>query len=204
MARKYYLNKREKFMSEIAKTGFWNGQTAHLHHVNCEPLSKWIVEYLKDHKDGCVYDFGCGLGYYLSKLKDAGFTKLTGFEGDPAKHKVFDNVIKQDLTLPFSVPEKGNCIFLEVAEHIPVEFENQMLDNVLSSCNNLLITSWAIRGQAGFGHVNCLDNHEVIAKITSRGFEYLEADSIAARNIDLSTAPWFKNTIFIFKKIIKE
>jgi SAM-dependent methyltransferase len=188
-------------MGEISTTGFWESANAHTHHVFCEPLGDWLVDYLKDYKDGPIYDFGCGLGSYLKKLSDNGFQNLTGFEGDPARLKQFSNIIKQDLTKPFTVPSQGNCIFLEVAEHIPAEFEEAALTNVIAACNNKLIMSWAIRGQAGFGHVNCLDNHEVIDKMTSKGFKYLEEDSMNARLINLDSAPWFKNTILIFQKV---
>jgi hypothetical protein len=187
-------------MSEISNTGYWNGQNAHTHHVFSEPLAKWLCEYLKNDKNKPLYDFGCGLGNYLQHLYNDGFLNLTGFEGDPARLKVFDNILKQDLTLPFTTPVKGNCMFLEVAEHIPAQFEKQALTNVINSCDGKLIMSWAIRGQAGFGHVNCLDNHEVILKMQQYGFTYLENDSNNARSIDLDNAPWFKNTILIFNK----
>ena len=87
-----------------------------------------------------------------------------------------------------------------MAEHIPAEFEEAALSNIISACNDKLIMSWAIRGQAGFGHVNCLDNHEVITKMESKGFSYLEQDSLNARSINLDNAPWFKNTILIFQR----
>lgn len=187
-------------MEEISGTGFWAAETAHIHHVFCEPLAQWISEYLKDYKEYPIYDFGCGLGNYLAALNHNGFKNLTGYEGDPAHRQVYHKIIKQDLTKPFTVEKPGICIFLEVAEHIPAEFEKAALDNVTNACSGKLITSWAIRGQAGFGHVNCLDNHEAIEKFTSRGFKYLEEDSKAARSIDLESAPWFKNTILIFEK----
>ena len=106
------------------------------------------------------------------------------------------------LTILFNLkPNKGNVISLEVGEHIPAEFMDIYLDNITNNCDNYLITSWAIRGQAGFGHVNCLDNHEIIPLIEKRGFKLMEKETEEVRNIDLSEAPWFKNTLFIFKKI---
>ena len=32
-------------MKEIAKTGYWNAETAHVHHVHCKELSKWICSF---------------------------------------------------------------------------------------------------------------------------------------------------------------
>ena len=188
-------------MKKIAKTGNWNWETSHIHHVHCTELSKWIINFLKDYKTKNLFDFGCGLGNYLKDLKNAGFEYITGFEADPAIQKVFNNIVKQDLTIPFNLnPNKGNVISLEVGEHIPVEFMNVYLDNICNNCDNYLITSWAIRGQAGFGHVNCLDNLEIIPEIEKRGFEFLVEETMSVRNIDLSEAPWFKNTLLIFKK----
>ena len=188
-------------MKEIAETGYWNGETAHIHHVHSQELSNWICNFLKDYKSKNLFDFGCGLGNYLKDLKDNGFLYLTGFEADPPKNKVFDNIYKQDLTIYFNLnPNKGNVISLEVGEHIPAEHMNTYLDNITNNCDNYLITSWAIRGQAGFGHVNCLDNHEIIPLIEKRGFKLMEKETEEVRNIDLSEAPWFKNTLLIFKR----
>ena len=188
-------------MKEIAKTGYWNGETAHLHHAHSQELSNWICEFLKDYKTKNLFDFGCGLGNYLKDLQYSGFQYLTGFEADPAVQKVFNNIVKQDLTILFNLkPNKGNVISLEVGEHIPAEFMDIYLDNITNNCDNYLITSWAVRGQEGFGHVNCLNNEEIIPLIEKRGFTYLKEESESARSVIKDNTWWFKNTILIFKK----
>jgi len=188
-------------MKEIAETGYWNGETAHIHHVHCSELSKWVCEFLKEYKKKPLHDFGCGLGNYLKDLEDNGFTYLTGFEADPPRNSKFQHILKYDLSIAFTLPVKGNVISLEVGEHIPVEFMDVYLDNITNACNNYLITSWAVKGQAGFGHVNCLDNHEIIPEIEKRGFKLMEKETQEVRSINLSEAPWFKNTLLVFKKI---
>ena len=61
--------------------------------------------------------------------------------------------------------------------------------------------SWAIIGQLGDGHVNCMNNDEVISKMNELGFDYLEDDSVSARNsVSPEIASWFLKTIMIFKK----
>lgn len=189
-------------MSQISSTGFWTADNAVSHHVNCAPLGQWFVEYFKDEKDVPLYDFGCGMGFYANILQQNGFKYVTGFEGDPPQGKLFQNIVQQDLTKEFHVPAHGNALFLEVAEHIPAEFETAALSNVINSIGSgkKLVMSWAIRGQAGFGHVNCLDNHEAIAKVEAFGFKYLHDDSMAARAVDLDQAPWFRNTILVFQQ----
>lgn len=187
-------------MKEIAETGYWNGETAHLHHVHCKELSKWICEFLKGQEDKELYDFGCGMGNYLNDLNKNGFIRLVGFEGDYSSKRVFKNVLMQDLTKAINILIKGNVISLEVGEHIPAQYMNVYLDNICNNCNGYLIMSWAVRGQPGFGHVNCLDNHEIIPLIEKRGFKLMEKETEEARAIDLSEAPWFKNTLLIFKR----
>jgi len=195
-------------MSKIANTGYWDGQNPE--HALSEPLSDWIIEFLKDQKSNPIYDFGCGKGMYLAKLKNAGFTSLCGFEGDPPKNKVFDNIIKQDLTIPFTVPVQGTVISLEVAEHIPNWLTNHYLTNIYNACiqDGVFISSWAIRGQGGHGHCNELNNDEAIKLITAKGFKFLEQETAEARknileyqDIPNGHLPWFKGTTLIFKKV---
>jgi len=187
-------------MKKIHNTGYWEDNQNKLYHVCDKGLCSWVAEYLKDQKSKKLYDFGCGLGHYLKPLSDSGFTNLTGFEGAVPLHKEFDNIVAQDLTKPFTVSEKGNCLCLEVGEHIPARFEKIFLDNLTGACDDNLIMSWAVRGQDGEGHVNCLNNDEAIARVESRGFKYLTSESEAARNA-VSDYPWFKNTTLVFKRV---
>jgi len=190
---------------EISETGYWNGETAHIHHVHCKELSKWICEFLEENVglDYFIKDFGCGLGNYLNDLQNHGFKNLLGYEADPPKNKIFYNIWKQDLTKLIISGVLGVVISLEVAEHIPEKYMNVYLDNITNACNGYLITSWAVRGQEGFGHVICLDNHEIIPEIEKRGFKLMEKETEEVRSIDLSEAPWFKNTLLIFKKDVQ-
>jgi hypothetical protein len=46
-----------------------------------------------------------------------------------------------------------------------------------------------------------MNNDEVILKMNELGFDYLEDDSISARNsVSPAIASWFLNTIMIFQK----
>jgi len=190
-------------MKEIHDNGYWNAQTAHIHHAHSPELASWLTSWLEDKisLDTPIYDFGCGLGLYLKHFASQGYTNLKGFEGEPPTRKEFENIVQQDLTKVFDVPVKGVCIFLEVAEHIPEQMCEIAIQNIINACEKYLILSWAIRGQAGFGHVNCLDNHEVIEKFEKLGFKYLEQDSLNARLVITDKTAWFKNTIMLFKKI---
>lgn len=190
-------------MKEIAETGFWNGETAHHHHVHSEKLSQWIYDFCLKNKIGSVTDFGCGLGQYLAKLSPI-VDYAVGVEGSIPKQAKFDNIIQLDLTNnlidTFFSLYTDLTISLEVGEHIPAEFMGVYLDNITHHSEHYLITSWAVRGQAGFGHVNCLDNHEIIPEFEKRGFELMQSETDSARAAIEDKAHWFRNTLFVFKR----
>jgi len=187
-------------MNEIANTGFWNGETAHNHHVHSENLSQWIYDFCIKKKIQSVTDFGCGLGEYLAKLSPI-VNNAIGVEGSIPKQAKFEYIIEGDLTtdLKSKAFTSDLVISLEVGEHIPAEFMGVYLDNITNHSAKYLITSWAVRGQAGFGHVNCLDNAEIIPEFEKRGFKLLEKETEKARLIIEDKAHWFRNTLFIFK-----
>lgn len=192
-------------MNEISNTGFWNGETAHHHHVHSEKLSQWIYDFCLKHEIKYVTDFGCGLGEYLAKLSPI-LVSAIGVEGSIPKQSKFDNITQLDLTTDLLDSEYGYLfaqlgISLEVGEHIPTEFMGVYLDNITFHSKKYLITSWAVRGQAGFGHVNCLDNNEILPEFEKRGFELMEAETKQVRGVIEDKAHWFRNTLFVFKKL---
>ena len=192
----------------ITETGYWTSDDTEAIHVHDPRLANWILNYLQDDKDKQLIDFGCGMGDYLKKLHDNGFSNLHGFEGEVRKGS--PKFIKNwDLSNPIKNYEgynslkksAYNTICLEVGEHIPKQYESIFLDNITSLTTNKIILSWAIIGQLGDGHVNCMNNDEVILKMNELGFNYLENDSIIARNsVSPEIASWFLNTIMIFQK----
>ena len=192
----------------ITETGYWTSDDTEAIHVHDPRLANWILNYLQDDKDKQLIDFGCGMGDYLKKLHNNGFSNLHGFEGEVRKGSP-NFVDSWDLTNPIKnyknydhlKKNAYNSICLEVGEHIPKQYESIFLDNITSLTTNKIILSWAIIGQLGDGHVNCMNNDEVILKMNELGFNYLENDSIIARNsVSPEIASWFLNTIMIFQK----
>jgi len=188
-------------MELISPTGFWRGRQT-LAHQRAESLERWLVSYLEPYKEGPIYDFGCGLGHYLSALESAGFENLTGFEGEVPASRFFERVLPQDLTKPFKVEKPGVVLLLEVGEHVPPQYETQLLRNVSDACSGLLVLSWALRGQGGDGHFNEMSNEEVVEKLKVFGFALQEDDTQQVRGLDFRNAWWFRNTLMIFKRKI--
>ena len=192
----------------IKETGYWTSDDTKAIHGHDPRLSNWILNYLQDDKYKQLIDFGCGFGDYLKNLHNNGFTNLHGFEGEVRKGSP-NFVDSWDLTNPIKNYKNYdnlknnayNTICWEVGEHIPKQYESIFLDNITSLTINKIILSWAIIGQLGDGHVNCMNNDEVISKMNELGFDYLEDDSVSARNsVSPEIASWFLKTIMIFKK----
>lgn len=167
---------------KIHHAGWWESEQD-IPHLLVPSICNWIINFLKDYKDQPLHDFGCGLGHYLQKINEAGYTNLIGYEGKKAKNSVFSPIIEQDISKLFTVSNPGNVMCLEVGEHIPAEFEDVLLTNLYNACakDRYLILSWAVRGQDYDGHVNCLNINEVIPKVVNKGFEYLPAETISAQ-----------------------
>jgi hypothetical protein len=191
-------------MSEISNTGFWNGETAHHHHVHSDKLSEWICEFAKKNNIVNVTDFGCGLGRYLNDLFFISGCQCIGVEGNKPKEAIHFNIDEYDLTNDLTSKKYLSSelvISLEVGEHIPKEHMATYLDNITYHAEQYLITSWAVRGQDGFGHVNCLDNHEILPEFEKREFILMKKETEDARSVIEDKAHWFRNTLFILKRI---
>jgi len=104
-----------------------------------------------------------------------------------------------DISQPQKFDKRECTISLEVGEHIPKIFEQNYLDNIISSSHNIIL-SWAILGQGGYGHVNCRNNDYIIDKFNQFGYRYNMVDSLYLRYG--SSLTWFKNTIMVFNRII--
>jgi tryptophanyl-tRNA synthetase len=192
-----HINRRHKETQGVQGTGYWNQEVSQ-HHVHCDMLAKWLVDTLD--KGLPTFDFGCGVGFYSDILYRNGFKKVYGFEGEVPKNKIYKKILQQDLTQKFKCKVQGNVICLEVAEHIPKKYSKVFLDNITKPAKDLLIMSWAVRGQMGIGHVNCRNNDEAIEEIESRGFLYNEKLTEQGRLSVSEKCSWFRKSLLVFNR----
>ena len=180
--------------------GIWSQEEADSGHLFSNYLAEIFAGTLASHIR--VYDVGCGNGAYVKYLEDAGFESVIGIEGSQLENFKTHNIIIQDLTMPFELQTKGNVICLEVAEHIPAQYEDVFLKNVtgLVRVSGFLFLSWAVKGQDGIGHVNCKSNEYVVEKLHNLGFVYMRTHSQDMRNQVEEELSYFKNTLMVFLK----
>jgi hypothetical protein len=182
----------------MQKTGIWDIKEASKEHKHSPRLAKGIESILP--KNTPVNDFGCGKGSYIAYLQSKGYT-CTGYEGTPDIESIsdFHPILPIDLSNPFVVT-KANTICLEVAEHIPKDFEDIFVENLASNTDKVLILSWGVKGQGGHGHVNEQNKDYVVKLFTDKGFTYNVPYTVKLRNEGGKELWWFKNSIYVFTR----
>jgi hypothetical protein len=181
---------------KISNTGYWEEICSH----HTDPgLQHALVDVLQDMQS--IVDFGCGDASYIRYLNQRLNIETKAFDGNPNVKKITNGVgEQQDLAVPFELSRKFDVVMsLEVAEHIPKQFEHVYIDNLIRHTNKYVIISWAVPGQGGKGHVNEQPNQYVIDLFERLNFMYLQELSYTLRNC-ITDCNWFKNTLFIFEK----
>ena len=105
--------------------------------IKCHFLGKYVAS------------FGDGSGRYKELLMASGLLKgYDSYDGAPFSEEISEGRVKYlDLTLPqYGLPLYDWIISLEVAEHIPREYENIYLDNIVRHAKEGVILSWARPG----------------------------------------------------------
>jgi hypothetical protein len=184
---------------KISPNGSWLNETAE-GHIFDPILAKVITVFCKKKNLWTIIDLGAGLGDYIQMFNNFGLI-ATGYDGNPYSEELTNGKVNyrelhtpmEDYTFTYNL-----VLSLEVGEHIPQEYEQTFLDNVVKCAKQWIILSWAVPGQNGDGHVNCRDNEYIIFQMINRGFQLERSETIKLRK--QSTAPWFKNTLMVFKK----
>jgi hypothetical protein len=166
-------------------------------HVFDESLCNAIVTVCDNRGIISVVDIGCGNGSYTEYILKNGID-CSGFDGSPLTPELSGYLCGvKDFSRPQNIGKYGLVLSLEVGEHIPKEYEQIFLDNLVNAAIGLIVLSWAVVGQGGDGHVNCQNNDYVIQQMEDRGFFYdLETTDYLRNKCSIS---WFKNTILAFE-----
>lgn len=179
----------------IHERGYWLSQEEFKTHQFDKRLAYEVARIF------CVVtavDIGCGNGQYTNFLNSKGI-KCVGYDGSPSTPEIAGKYCQvMDFSEPVDIGQYDLVLSLEVGEHIPVEYEQDFIDNLCRAAKQYIVLSWAVIGQGGVGHVNCRNNDYIIRELGKRGF-ILDADS-TERLREAAFLPWFKNTIMAFDK----
>ena len=120
-----------------------------------------------------VASFGDGAGTYKSLIEGTGKVKMyDAFDGAPYVEEVTNgSVTFLDLSAPqYGLKAYGWIVCIEVAEHIPREYEAIFLSNLVRHARIGIVLSWARPHQAGLSHVNNRPIEYVSEKMRVSGF----------------------------------
>lgn len=188
----------------ISANGSWIHSSLRGHAYDSS-LAKWIVDLCSILFIRTIYDFGCGVGWYVKYLRDKGFD-VQGYDGNKSVEEVSSLFFEDgfycqsvDLSEPVEADDKADLILsIEVGEHIPPERESIFLDNLTRNARKYILLSWALPNQKGDGHVNCQSNEYIIREMKRRGYRINVPISIMLRRD--ASLPWLRSTLMFFEK----
>lgn len=178
--------------------GCWTLKAETDTHVFDEALCNAVITVCRNQGIKSIVDIGCGNGSYVRYFNHNGFN-CWGYDGSPMTKQLTKGLCaRKDFSEKVDIGKFGLVLSLEVGEHIPKEYEDIFLDNLVNAAIGLIIISWAIEGQGGDGHVNCRNNDYVIQQMENRGFFY---DPVTTQYLrEKASINWFGNTILVFER----
>eukprot|EP00931_Biecheleriopsis_adriatica_P103185 TRINITY_DN78055_c0_g1_i1.p1 TRINITY_DN78055_c0_g1~~TRINITY_DN78055_c0_g1_i1.p1 ORF type:complete len:356 (+),score=66.60 TRINITY_DN78055_c0_g1_i1:116-1183(+) len=181
----------------ISPSGAWVGKEAAGYHMHDRPFADALIAFFKSREAVTVGDFGCGLGLYVRDFRLAGL-RSGGFDGNPVTGEITEGrCLQADLSQELDLGTRWHWVLsLEVAEHIPRQFEARFLENLERHTCSGMVLSWG--NQAGEGHVNLRAGEEVEAIMQERGFRSLPEKAAELRSA--ATLPWLQNTVHVFER----
>ena len=87
---------------------------------------------------------------------------------------------------------------IEVAEHIPADYEEAFINNLVNSARHLIFLSRGVPGQGGEGHVNGQWGEDVVKKMNQRGWK--RNNDYTQRLQNDAEFEWLKQNVQVFQR----
>lgn len=197
------VEKENKTREQVSASGGWCIHDAKelgeggFHKTDLK-LAAALIEFFKGKR---VASFGDGPGQYKKILDESGqLIAYDAFDGAPYSEQLSEGRVKfLDLTLPqFGLPVYDYIISLEVAEHIPKEYEAVYVDNIIRHAKEGIVLSWAWPGQEGHSHVNGKSFEDVKRLMDEKGFFHnVKASDFLKRS---SSLVWLKKSTNVYQR----
>jgi hypothetical protein len=148
-------------------------------------------------------DFGCGLGTWLSVLKEKGICEIQGLDGPWVEHNLLEIPREDFREINFEETitlEKRYdlAITLEVAEHVSQESATSFVESLVRASDFVLFSA-AIPFQGGTGHVNEQWPDYWVEIFATRGYVALDLVRNKIWN-DKNIPFWYRQNILLFVK----
>jgi len=166
------------------------------------PLAEAYSELFKGSQ---VVELGAGCGCYTSALLSMQqVLSVKAFDGVSNIRGLTSGLVETlDLSKPAGtrIPPRDWTLCMEVGEHVPVEFEDAILGNIVEGTRRGVVLSWAVPGQGGHSHVNERSNEHIIEKMLAWGFAYEPMSTAVVR--EAATKQHYKNSLMVFTRLAK-
>mmetsp|Transcript_43012 Transcript_43012/g.100789 ORF Transcript_43012/g.100789 Transcript_43012/m.100789 type:complete len:545 (-) Transcript_43012:1051-2685(-) len=186
-------NASRAFSEKVGEHGAWKLEPA-----KCYLLDLSIVRAVTALvAGGTLVDLGAGKGCYAHAFAQQQ-VRVSAFDGAEGVEEMSAGAVaRADLSQPLRAP--ADWVFsIEVGEHIPQEFEQTFLANVVDNARIGVVLSWANLHQGGVGHVNLRPREWVIEQMASRGLHHDATQSAALQE---SAALWYlKKNVNVFRR----
>lgn len=148
-------------------------------------------------------DFGCGVGTWLSVLKEKGVHDIHGIDGPWVKQDLLEIPVHNFQEVNFEEGIKLNikydlAISLEVVEHLSPQLAVTFVES-LSAASDFILFSAAIPYQGGKGHINEQWPDYWVKLFNEKGFVALDFIRKRIWN-DKHIATWYRQNILMFVK----
>jgi glycosyltransferase involved in cell wall biosynthesis len=172
-------------------------------------ISDWIALNIK----GEIYgDLGCGNGYIIENLLKNNSKKVWGVDGsekffDHVDRKLLKHVKVVDLTKIQRLPLADVALCMEVAEHIPFEYSDILLSNIISTSADIIIFTAATPNQKGTNHINLQPHDYWIKKFQKKGYnmnQFLSKKFKKDLRGKLKYTPWYLKNFMVFNKSLQD
>ncbi|XP_071116135.1 uncharacterized protein [Haliotis cracherodii] len=196
-----YAKLNRTLLPSVSTAGGWCRQTSRSEggsHICDKSLAEQLSIFFQNQT---VASFGDGPGDYKKYLDSTRRLLIyDAFDGAPYGPETSGGVVRfLDLTAPqYGLPIYDWIISLEVAEHIPSQYEEVYVDNIARHAKIGIVLSWAVPGQGGLSHVNNRPLSYVQSVLSGKGFE----PDMAASNVlqKQATLPWLKTNIYVYRR----
>ena len=184
------------FKSHIAPNSIWS--------VGYPPLAKALLDTLQfEHSPVRVWDMGCGVGNLIGALYDLE-CDVRGIEGSVAAlpyipNRLISRIVFGDILLDHPVPESDLVICTEVAEHVPKEQADRLVEQIVKADGQYVYFTAAPPGQKGTGHINEQPKQYWVEKFRKWNWDLnLTMTARLVKNLIGTPMRWYTNNSMIF------
>lgn len=200
---KYMLSVPDK---QASATGCWQCQSLIPYDYD-NGLSDGIIYLCKSTGAQTACDFGCGVGFYVSDMQQAGIAAI-GYDGNPFTKELSAMVLPKetkvfceqlDLTEHFAVDNPYPItLLLNVGEYIPHQYTSQVLDDITACTSKYIVVAWDETSDNDDRIVNPMSHKQLSDEMRIRHFAI---DRLATNVVSIHcNTNKYKRTINVFTR----